>query len=87
MGLSNDDIIKNKIDDISKLFLINSINRKKNKTIKNIFDIKEYVKNFLPYNYLKKLLPYNYLKKRGMSKIYLQYPGILEINNFISNYK
>ena len=87
MGLSNDDIIKNKIDDISKLFLINSINKKKNKTIKNNFDIKKYVKNFLPYNYLKKLLPYNYLKKRGLSKIYVQYPGILEINNFISNYK
>ena len=35
----------------------------------------------------KNLFPYNYLKKRGMRKIYLQHPVILEINNFISNYK
>jgi hypothetical protein len=85
MGLNNDDIIKNKIDDISKLFLINSINKKKNNKAKNNFDIKKHIKNFLP-NDMKKIITF-YLKKRRMSKICLQYPGILEINNFISNYK
>jgi len=85
MGLNNDDIIKNKIDSISKLLLLNLIYEKKNNKTKNIFDIKEYVKNFLP-NDMKKIITF-YLKKRRMSKICLQYPGILEINNFISNYK
>ena len=85
MSLSNDDIIKNKIDSVSKLFLLNLIYGKKNNKTKNNFDIKKLVKNFLP-NYIKKIITF-YLRKRRMSKIYLQYPGILEINNFISNYK
>ena len=85
MGLSNDDIIRNKIDSISKLFLLNAVNRRKNNKTKNNFGIKKYVKNFLP-NDIKKIITF-YLKKRRMSKICLQYPGILEINNFISNYK
>ena len=85
MGLSNDDIIKNKIDSISKLLLLNSIKGKKNNKTKNNFDIKKYVKNFLP-NDIKKIITF-YLRKRRMSKIYSQYPGILEINNFILNYK
>ena len=84
MGLNNDDIIKNKVDSISKLFLMNLINNKKNKA-KNNFDIKKYVKNFIP-NYIKKIITF-YLRKRRMSKIYIQYPEILEINNLISNYK
>ena len=48
-------------------------------------DLKKYVKKFLP-NYIKKIITF-YLRKRGMRKIYLQHPVILEINNFISNYK
>ena len=35
MGLSNDDIIRNNIDSISKLFLLNLVNRKKNNKTKN----------------------------------------------------
>ena len=85
MNLSNDDIIKNKIDDVSELFLLNLIYGKKNNKAKNNFDIKKHIKNFLP-NDMKKIITF-YLKKRRMSKICLQYPGILEINNFISNYK
>jgi len=85
MGLNNDDIIKNKIDSISKLFLLNAINKDKNDKNKNNFDIKKYVKSFLPH-YIKKIITF-YLRKQRMNKIYLQYPVILEINNFLLNYK